>query len=250
MAGYFATRSEKIHSIQFRAKKLLAPCLFWAIIYGVVNGVRGRDVFPEGYTLIRKLLATPSLHLWFLPFLFFSTVSIDMVKKKSPRSILGLVSGCLACALIGSASAWQDLYPPEPFQQYLHATPAMLIGIFLGSFNSIDRVTRTLILLSFWGITLHFAIQGRDSVGITYFVGFTPCIILLAKSSTITLSHDISILSSTMFGVYLCHLLILELFRYVGLSGASLPILVFPCSILVILLGRKFIPTRIVNLIM
>ena len=247
LAGYFTAISNKSHTVESRVKRLLVPCVIWSFVYVGLSLGRGLDVFPEHYSLISKILATPSIHLWFLPFLFICLVVTDFFKRRISESTLGWTAGLLAIALIVFAPAWRDLEFIEPLQQYLHGLPALLIGVFLGCSSGVHTILRSSLLLAFWGYIVHITIIGADNVGITYFVGFTPCLILLSKSSMIRFRLDISILSSTAFGIYLCHPLVLTVFWYLGVSGAILPALAFSLSIIAVMLGRAFLPRSVVK---
>lgn len=50
------------------------------MLYAALNLVRGQSLVPEAYSFIHVILATPSIHLWYLPYIFFVLVLIDWVK--------------------------------------------------------------------------------------------------------------------------------------------------------------------------
>jgi hypothetical protein len=247
LAGYFAANSTKNRSLSSRASKLLIPCFIWSCIYALLNAVRGKSVFPEHFNLISKVLVTPSLHLWFLPFLFFCVVLLDFLKKRVSKATLGVIAGTIATALIALAPEWQDQYFAEPIWQYLHGLPAFLIGVFLGCFSAVNPLLRTFLMLVFWSYIIHFTSIGIGNVGITYLVGFAPCFILLSKSSIIRFNFNVSLVSSTTFGVYLCHPLFLFVCWYLGFSDFLLPALAFLLSTIAVMLGRARLPQILVK---
>lgn len=247
ISSYFATTSKKEHHMPERVLRLLVPCFIWSVIYASFKIIRGVPVFPENYSAINMLLATPSIHLWYLPFLFFGIIAIDTAKKYFSNNVIGVVAGVTTLLLVTTAPEWRSMNFISPWGQYLHALPALLIGVFFGGYGKISGVLRTVITFGIFFAISVMTLKGMSGFGITYLFGIIPCLVLFKKDSIIKKSKVIAPLSMATFGVYLIHVLVLFVFRHFGIVGIFLPILSFTVSILAVMLARKYLPKSIIK---
>lgn len=94
MAGFLFTRSVGgeilLHTLTKKVKRILVPCLIWAVIYWIANGViLDGLVKHETITVpgIRSwLLGGTACHLWFLPCLFVTFVVFTLIEPRNTRN--------------------------------------------------------------------------------------------------------------------------------------------------------------------
>ena len=250
LSAYFASISNRKHKISKRVSRLLIPYLIWSAIYGLFNLIRGVNIFPENYSFINALLASTSIHLWYLPFIFFCILAVDVTKRYYPQNLIGLFSGITALLLIVTASVWRSLNYMPPWGQYIHALPAFLVGVFWGCFGEIRPVFRNVLLFCIYIVLTIMLAKDLSGFSITYLVGLIPCLLLLKKESAIKKSRMIGTLSNASFGVYLVHILPLFLVQHFGITGCMLPSISFIISIVGVIMARKFIPNIIVRYVL
>ena len=120
---------------QRRARRLLAPWLFWSLTILLLRlGTQVAQGAPlaEGLSP-RMLLYGASIHLWFLPFSVVSTSLAETAalragepRREAPRlfALVALACVLLPLPLLGSLG-W-------PFDQWLFSLPACLLGYVAG----------------------------------------------------------------------------------------------------------------------
>ena len=250
VAAYFALNSNRTHRLTERAKRLLIPCGVWSIVYGAAHFVVNGRVFPGEYTWFSALFATPSIHLWFLPYLFLVLTCLDGARRVfSPKSI-GLAGGLLAVVLLLSAPWWRQVTPVEPFGQWAHVTPAILIGLFLSASRLIPFPVRCAVACGIGGSLLYLVYTHESGVGVPYATGYAASLILLWSESVIPPNRVILKVSSASLGVYLVHPLLLASFMRCGIDHYGVPVLVFALSVLISLAIKKYVPRRIASAIL
>jgi len=247
---YFAVSAERIHGWRERAARLLVPCAIWSSLYGVISAVRGVPVFSEGPLSIGSLLATPSIHLWYLPFMFTVLVLLDQLRARTSLRSLGTCCGAIAMAAIASAPLWRSVDLDAPFGQYLHALPPALIGVFFASFRELGGRTRAGLLLGVSAATIAMLVRGQAGIGVTYLVGILPGLLLLLPSSLIPPIGLVESLSATTYGVYLAHPLFLFVCLHFGLLGPLRPVVAFLLPSAGIALTLRYLPRRVTRLAM
>lgn len=238
---YFALISTKKHSIRSRASRLLIPCVIWSAIYAVTDVLRGEPPFPDGGSVLSQLLSTPSIHLWYLPFVFFWLIALDRVKAVNPQ-VLAVAAASSACALLMTAPLWRQWEYSSPFGQYMHATPAVLLGVLLSLYSYCSSLQKRILLagvVTCVGVTLMMNIPG---ISLTYGLGFCASLILLKNKDLLPGNRVVIVFSKLTFGIYLVHLLILDVMRHLGVSGFSLPVLTFFVSAVFIYLMLMVVP--------
>jgi fucose 4-O-acetylase-like acetyltransferase len=245
ISAFFATSSKHHHTISERFNRLIIPYISWSVLYALSGLIFNGRIFPANYTAVNMLLASPSVHLWYLPYIFFAIVSIDFLNKHVRRRFYGTGAGILAVIMIISAPYWRTYTFTPPWGQYLHASPALFIGIFLGSYFEIDKVVRMFVLTAI-ALSIAFTVNvGLEGFSITYAVGFVACLILLSGKSVIPENKIIRILAATTLGVYLLHVEVLfVLSHFIGKSYV-LPTLSFLLTTSIVLLGIRFLPAKI-----
>lgn len=223
VSGYFAVLSRRSHPISARARRLLYPYAAWWIVYALLDMRHG--VVPGWQTI----LVGSAIHLWYLPFIFFCLVTVDRIKP-----VLRTAALPAAFVLIGTAPYWRQFSPPDPFAQYLHALPAVLMGIAFA--------LRPVASLSLGLPVFVAAMLGLPGFGSTYAVGFVLCLVLIAKSSILPRSEWVLQVGQCTLGVYLAHAAFLLALSHIGVRGAIRPTAAFVLSLLAVLAARKMLP--------
>lgn len=229
-----------------RASRLLAPWAVWMAIYGARNHFfADRNILEIDRGWINGLLAGTQIHLWYLPFLFFMVVGLDLVVPRVSKTWLGWLSGLAAIGILASASRWRpwaDLHG-YPTVQYCHALAGVFTGILLASRKQIgSRGFRSLLagVFAAIGYTLWRRISG---LGVPYLTGTLLCSWVLLRPPSLPRRWNVTAISGCMFGVYLCHIFFDRIYNIVpGLPGLCEPFLTFGSSLLLIYLLRRFLP--------
>lgn len=244
---YFATKSTRSHSLFERVKRLIIPCLIWSVFYGVIEYLIHGNIYPKGYNIFSVVLATPSIHLWFLPFIFFCLVFIDRFYAAIQKEWVSTLLGIGAFLLIALSPFWRELRYIPPLGQYAHAMPAVFIGMFLGRYNevSIRRTLLTGIVLSI----LIMVLKQQPGIGIPYLFGLVPCYFLIKGSVTNNTNKYIIHISSATLGIYLIHPFILIVLTHLGMGGYWLPMAAFLLSLFSILVFKAYFPKKIVKFV-
>jgi len=246
LSTYFAMISDK-GGVLSRVSRLLVPCLIWSAIYAAFGFLRGVDNFPQNINLVSKILTTPSIHLWFLPFVFVLTFSIDTLKKHITKNTIGIFSALISSFLILTAPIWREFSFVSPFGQWAHALPAALMGMFLGGADKNNRGLFNMLLLIVSLSIVFVTILDVKDFGLTYLAGFAPCLIILSPASLLKNNKVILTISSATYGIYLLHVLALFILRHIGLVGFLLPITTFAVSLFFIILTKMVLPKPILK---
>lgn len=207
--------------------------------------------FPESYSLPSKLLASPAIHLWFLPFIFLSLVIIDNHRQTLSRKWVATAIGVAAIAAICSAPLWRELDYLPPLGQYFHALPAVLIGIFFGAMTGLGAGARRVLLCGIGISVLIMTLKSQAGMGVTYLVGLAPCIFLFyGRTEKKRKGSFLLSISSATFGVYLLHVFGLMILRFSGVGGILLPLLAFLLTLVVVMALRAYLPAKYVRYLM
>jgi surface polysaccharide O-acyltransferase-like enzyme len=226
-----------------RAKRLLLPWWCWFLIYGLINILDGRPVLPLSNEFILGILASPSIHLWFLPFMFVSLVVLDVFRMKIPLFWLAYGSAFVAIVLLLMTSSWRECSMDfgAPIAQYVHALPAIFIGVFFSGFDKLHRKIRWMLLLLILFATL-YAIPS-EGVGTPYLLGIFLGLFLLFPNNVLQSTKIPVAVSQCMLGVYLVHPLFLKLATKLSFAGGvTAPIFAFSLSTVSVYLARRFFP--------
>jgi len=246
---YFATTSCRSHTFWTRIERLIIPYILWSTFYGIITFKLKGVFFPADESLFSIILSSTSIHLWFLPFIFFVLLTIDNLRSLLFKEWFGILIGISAILSISLAPIWRGFNYIPPLGQYAHAIPAVLIGVFLGVYNKIRPKVRLWIITSIILSISLMVFKQQPGIGIPYVVGLTPCIFLFYENILIKNNKIILSLASATFGVYLLHVFSILILRHIGVKSYTLPIATFLLSISLVLVFRYYFP-KIVKYIM
>jgi len=242
---YFSATSKRDHRVFERIERLIIPCVIWSIFYGLFSLILKDHIFPENYNTISKILATPAIHLWFLPFIFIVTITIDRFRFLLLAEWFQIIIGASAVISIISAPIWREVNYIAPFGQYAHALPAVLIGLFLSTYSQMRVKLRLFITLGLISSILLMLYKQESGIGVPYIIGLAPCIFLFRQNILIKHNELLLWVASSTFGVYLLHIFTLSIMKHVGVSGIALPIFAFIIALCTILLFKKYVPKKL-----
>lgn len=244
LSAYLAVSSKRKSTIGSRASRLLIPCIIWSLIYGVLKFIKGTQLFDTELNLVEKVLTTPSEHLWYLPFIFFCLILLDKIKQHLTANVLCGIFGGIACALLLLSPISRKLALHTPWAQYLHAVPALCIGIVLGV--RAESSTKLWLGTAASIVCVLTLAQINQFPGIqnTYTLGVVASLLLLSKRSVIPNVAPVIALARASFGIYLSHIVFLAGLIMVGVNGFALPVFAFLLSMAFALIVIQFLPDR------
>jgi hypothetical protein len=224
---------------------LLIPWAFWTLLYGAVNLLLHRPLFPEGPASTGILYGT-SQHLWFLPFMFAVLLLLNILKRHIRPSVLFWFCTIMTATLLVTVSLWRPVsftFPP-PFPQWIHAAPAVFAGGVLGLAGKMNRGSRlAATLIVAMGLVVAMLAWLPD-IGIPYACGIVM-IALVARFGPGRLppTWNVQPLASCMMGVYLSHMILLRIFGAITGHGNYVTVtLAFVTGSLGVWMARRFLP--------
>lgn len=234
----------KRRSLQDMAVLFLIPLVFWQVVYGAMNLAAGKPLFPYE-RLWQQVMGGSSLHLWFLPVVFVALVTLSWLKTWMPRQILFWVCLVLACAQMGTVVLWYDAHMtlPPPAQQWIHALPALLIGIVLGTMDAIPR--GTLIALPALAVITGLSILAPSPlIAVTYPIGITGVLVALYTPRVLgPLPFSVQTISSCAMGVYVSHIVWVRVCNlFIGRELYLTAVVAFVMSVVMVWAARRYIP--------
>lgn len=184
------------------ATSLLVPWLFWYAAYAALQWVVGSPVFnPDD--AFSALMAGPAAHLWFLPFIFVVLMLLNQTKQRVDERVVFTISVLAACALLLTAPYWRAAHLPAPWGAWLHATPAIFLGVALGLAERVGVLRFALVpligsvaVVGFWSL---------PGMSVAYVLGTASLLGVMWFGSKVTLSFDVEPLSRCAMGIYLVH---------------------------------------------
>jgi hypothetical protein len=227
------------------ARRLLLPWGTWWLVFGLINGLRGRPVIDTANGWIAGILAGPSIHLWYLPFAFATVVAVGVLKPVLSPRVLAFSAASVATALLIAMPIWrpESLDCGAPVAQYLHALPPVALGALLG-LQRYGRFERVCLAVAIAALLLVPAL-GFPDVGVPYLVGTALVAVALAASSLQLFAPglDLRPVSGAMLGVYLVHPLALKAVKPLLQHAPPLGVVAaFALSTLFVLVVRKAAP--------
>ena len=208
IAFYFETQNAGRSGRSSSAARYLIPWLFWFAFYGLARLARHGSFFPDykSDSLLSQILAGPSLHLWYLPFIFVM-VSIVRAALETPlRDVAFPLGSAALLAVVATCSSWwtaADQVGP-PIVQYAQALPAVLLGVALGASDGSlgSRIVTATLLAALVAVgiplTNHFGLQ--DALAAIAFIAA-----LVLPAWTPAYASNFGDLPRLTYGVYLIH---------------------------------------------
>ncbi len=241
-------------ALQRRAMQLLIPWAAWWLFYAMIDLLR-EGGFPQelkNATSILPFLSWPIDHLWYLPFVFISSLGVFLLfyffsqtaKRLQAAYALGLA------LVVLSLLAFIEGLPP-PFGIMVTVLPTVGLGIAYGHcINMPSRQKRAL-----W-LTVIAALIAVACVPIWLFgdrttaIAYTGSSVLMIAFTTISLprSRFLMRLSTLTLGIYLAHpFAILVLWKYTpaGTSQWLFALSVFALAAFMTAIMRKIPYVRV-----
>jgi peptidoglycan/LPS O-acetylase OafA/YrhL len=202
-----------------RAKRLLAPWVFWSALYLLFELVRALR-WGDGFASHLKPWMWGSggaYHLWFLPFAFVASLVVVGVKRlvqNAPKRGSVLFFAALGAVLVlASAPLQSALQPAVPFDCWIDGLPTLAFGLALGTALSIDEVRERhlgifcIALVGALPILLNGALDGvfPASAVLAERYGIGVPFVCLGLMVQIPKSRTLAALASVNMGVYLVH---------------------------------------------
>lgn len=227
-----------------RAKILLIPWIVWSIFYGAINLAQNRPFFSLDNGITAGVLTGSSLHLWYMPFIFFVIIIFDHIKRYLTASMLCYACAALALLLLWLNSSWrpQSLALGAPYAQYAHALDGVFIGVFFANCSALPRTMRAGFIAAILAFVMLFA-WSVPGIGVTYLVGIALAAVILLPDWDLSFPVNISVLSECTLGIYLSHVFWIRVAGKLGIrSELLLPFLVFGISALTIFALKRYAP--------
>ncbi len=221
------------------ARRLLIPFAFWSVIYLLANIVKGKPPINTDHGLLLGILAGPSIHLWYLPFMAMALAATNMLKTSlKPQTIVWSATAVLG-PLLALHHTTKDavVAAGQPLPQWFHALTPLVLGIIFGAScrtRRIDRIPAELILLA-------AMLWWQDMNVVQFLAGF----LLVEAASLIRWSNaTVNRLASAMMGVYLVRPLALTVFRPVEpYSQAAFVLGAFGASMIGVMIAARLAPS-------
>jgi len=236
---------ERVRSPALLAKTFIIPWLFWMIVYGALNFLRGLPLLA-GHGSPFGIFYGTAPHLWFMPAMFAVLAALNILKPRMSPGMLFWLATLGAAALLTTASLWR---PPstgwsEPLGQWMQAAPIVLVGIALGLGG---KVPRWAAIAGGSSLAISLAIVGAAAlpgVSIPYVLGTLVTVpVLWFGPRSIGGAGIIRQISACMLGVYLSHIFLLSVVsRITGHGNYLTAILAFSCALAIVWIAQRIVP--------
>lgn len=231
----------RIRSTGHLARALMVPWGFWWIIYGIYN-IAKHKVFVSTADPLTGVLYGTSAHLWFLPYIFMVLVLLNALKKRVSPYVMFWVFTVASVTLLATVTAWRtpSLTWVLPMPQWIHALPAVCIGVVLGLSARIGRVAIVSGVVIAVALIVAIAAQ-LPGIGIPYAVGSVLTAFAVAPFSTRhVMRWSVQPVADCMLGVFLTHILWLKIFSRIGGEGTYLTVtLTFFVALMTVFVARR-----------
>ncbi len=243
LSTYLSKKSTAAGLFRKRFERFIVPWMFWFVVYAVENIVRGEPIINAKRSFLAGVLAGPSIHLWYMPFMFFCLVTLDTAKRHLPPMALCLTSAALAILIMAvTPSLTQPLAElGYPAPQYGHGVVGVLVGIFLLYFDVLPGKTRWLICATMIFVaTQRLPYAGIENPSV---IGMVLCFVLASGITQKIRSVDFTPLSQCTLGIYFIHILFLDLAAKARIfHGIRGPLVVFVASAITVYYLRRAFP--------
>lgn len=244
---YLSAQSTRVSkNVMDRVKRLLVPWFVWFVIYGAINLTMHKPLIPLDNGIIFGILAGPSIHLWFMPFIFFALLAFDWLRDRVTPRLIAYACAASAILIFIMASDWRpwSLKLGAPIAQYAHAANGILIGIFLAYYYALPKLARSALLLIILALAAYLSILPVPGVGVPYLLGVSVSAAVLLLNRTLPARINFNWLSECALGIYLIHPFCFMIIFHTGLvSGLSMPFVVFFASSVSVMLLKRIAPS-------
>lgn len=242
---YFSSKANSTHNqLLNRSIRLLLIWIVWFVFYGLINLILKKPFVDLSNGLFSGILAGTSIHLWYIPFILIMVTVFDFIKKYLNGVKLAYICLLLTLLMFGTAEYWRNPSSSlgAPYGQYLHATCAVLIGVFIGNSHDLPKLFLTcsivLILLTTALVALSF-----QSLGLPYLIGTAIAALVLLPEWRINPKINVNSLSECTLGIYLSHpFWVLVLYKIGIEDNFYFPFFVFSLSAIFVLLFKRIFP--------
>lgn len=203
------------------ATTFLVPLAFWFPVYGVVNLARGRPFVPDNGLL--GILAGPSIHLWFLPFMFAVLVVLNQLKHEQWRVPLFACAIVAMPGLAATSPLWSDSdwLSRAPLGQWVHASAAVCAGAAIGLSQGSARMMATTVVAIAATLVLLWTQADPLFSPLAYTLGLPALLVARFAPVRWPAGFDVTPLAACMMGVYLMHPLALGAFGAILGKGTA-----------------------------
>lgn len=258
ISGYFLSPQKNYLSFfSKRVDRLLIPWIFWFFVYGLLRIMNGASFLPETGDIISAILNGTRMHLWYLPFIFITGVTIvfyyNIIEQHSIFQKYNLVLLILiSTGFLLFIPVWRpwSLSLGVPWGGWFLAFPAVFISAAIANLNrQLSDYSKgqllyliIIILISIW-LTL-----SDEWLGISYLFGILVFVLALYwKFDLTSYSKTIMKLSNCTYGIYLIHPLIYSIEKKIGIPDHFVvPYLTYALSLFIILTANN-IPLRLIK---
>ncbi|HEY9034062.1 MAG TPA: acyltransferase family protein [Pseudomonadales bacterium] len=244
---FFAVRpSARIKPVMETARRLMKPWLIWFVFFGCVNLAMQKDFLNTEHGLIGGILIGTKPHLWYLPFIFFSIISFQFVKRRMPEALFAYSCAAIALLMLMTAEHWRpwSMTLAKPLPLYIQALTGMFIGAFMANSTFMPLWQRLGIIAAFIAAAAWFSLS-VFIIGIPYIIAIVMTSLALIPKWTFQPRYTINWLSDCTMGIYLTHLLWFSVLTRLDLlvSPLAAPFIVFAASAAGVLLMKRFFPS-------
>ncbi|MCX7284558.1 MAG: hypothetical protein NTX28_11035 [Novosphingobium sp.] len=123
--------ADRIAPWRQHAKRLLVPFLFWTAVYLAANAIKGKPLIRLDHGPFLGLLAGPSIHLWYLPFMAAALGLTNPLKARMKPPTIALLATAVLFPLLalhhyqhGAAEI-----AGAPLPQWFHALTPLVLGM-------------------------------------------------------------------------------------------------------------------------
>jgi peptidoglycan/LPS O-acetylase OafA/YrhL len=234
--------------IRKKADRVIPAWMAWFGFYALINLAKGKAVFPYSSGIVADLFTGPWIGLWFLPFYMACSVMVfgfsQLLIRSNPWVQSVVFLGIGLCLLMQVPGFQAYLAPQTPWAQWLHAFPAVPIGLGIHGILKLPHNSR---FIAFWvfllvmsGLMSVFAMH-HWNLSINY--GLAIWLVVLAYLLNVRLWVGITRLGSLCLGVYLIHPVFMSFMKKIPVLGSSaLAILAgtLTCSFVMVAVMKKW----------
>jgi surface polysaccharide O-acyltransferase-like enzyme len=238
LSAYLSKGPDRTEGATFkRVQRLLVPWLVWFAIFACGNMLTGVPVF-RNQGPVGAVLAGPSYHLWYMPFIFLCLVSLNALKARVSQLTMMYASCALVVLALASSPLWLawSNRAEAPVAGYMQGAVAVSFGVFLSYASFLPEVWRRLIIVA-------MALAAGYFLYAAYAVGMLIGLLLTLDWLKLPPSINLTALSSCTLGIYFIHPLFLRFLPHLFTTTAvKLALATIVCSTISVWIGRRAAP--------